>query len=152
VGSTNIVTLDDSDDDRFWAIEEEDTHVYVYCAEPDPEVSDMGSDSDNNDEAFHAELMGAEDEDALNWAGFEDQLVKKGKDWCIEEEADAATLKEKDTPRSEAQPIPYHAQHAHAIMDTPAALGAPDEEEGCLPTTSPHGEHNGLKLGQTLLE
>jgi hypothetical protein len=37
-------------------------------------------------------------------------------------------------------------------MDTPAALGAPDEEEGCLPTASPRGEHDASKLGQTLLE
>jgi hypothetical protein len=152
MGSTNIVTLNDSDDDGFWAIEEKDTHAYIYCAEPDPEVSDMGSDLDDNNEAFHVELTGTKDKDALDWAGFEDQLVKKREDWCIEEEADMAILKEEDTSCSEAQPVPHHAQHAHVIMDTLAALGAPDEEEGCLPTASPRGEHDVSKLGWTLLE
>jgi hypothetical protein len=56
--------------------------VYVYCTEPDPEVSNMGSDSDDNDEAFHIELTGTKDEDTLNWASFKDQLVKKEEDWC----------------------------------------------------------------------
>ena len=111
--------------------------------------------SDNNNEAFHTEPVGAEDEDALDRAGFDDQLIKKGEDWCIEEEADTATLMEGDAPRSKAQPVshrPHHVQHTHVIMDTPAAPGAPDEEEGCLPTVPPHRKHDTPKLGRTLLE
>jgi hypothetical protein len=58
-------------------------------------------------------------------------------------------------PCIKPQPI-AHAPHAHAIIDTPAALGAPDEEEGCLRTVSPRGEQAtewlGLGLGRTLLE
>lgn len=43
--------------------------------------------------------------------------------------------------------------HAHAIIDTPAALGVLDEEEGCLRTVSPRGkqatEWIGLGIGRT---
>ena len=150
VGSANIATIDDnSDGDGFWVVKEEETHTLIY--EPDPKPSDMESD-DNDDEASHAKLAGVEDEQAFDWFGFDDQLAKEGEESHAKEEANAATLEEEDAPCSKAQPIPHHVQHAHIIMDTPAAPGAPDEEEDCLPTVSPCGEHHTPKLGQTLLE
>jgi hypothetical protein len=127
VGSANTMTIDDdSDGDGFWAIEDVDTHVHIDYFEPNPEMSDMESDAD--DEASHMELAGTEDEQALDWFGSDDQLASEGEDSDAEEEANAATLKEEDAPRSKALPVPHHALHAPIISHTPAFSGEPDKE------------------------
>jgi hypothetical protein len=52
------------------------------------------------------------------------QLVKEGEEWDIEEEAgaDITPLEENSVPRSEAQPVPHYAQHAHAASSTSRQL------------------------------
>jgi len=45
-----------------------------------------------------------------------------------------------------------NASHAPPPCHTPAALGAPDEEEVPLRTTPPRGEHAAERLSRTLLE
>jgi hypothetical protein len=52
------------------------------------------------------------------------QLVKEGEEWDIEEEAgaDITPLEENSIPRSEAQPVPHYAQHAHAASSTSRQL------------------------------
>jgi hypothetical protein len=127
VGSTNTMTIDDNlDGDGFWAVKDVDTHAHINYFEPNPEMSDMESDADN--EASHAELAGAEDEHALDWFGSDDQLVTEGEDLDAKEEANTATLKEEDAPHSEALPIPHHALHAPIISHTPAFSGELDKE------------------------
>jgi hypothetical protein len=128
MGSANIASIDDSDGDGFWLVEEEETHVYVYCAEPDFDMSDPDMESDVDDEASCAELASAEDEQALDPFGSDDQLVSEGEDWNTEEEANVATLEEEDAPRSEAHPVLHHALHAPVISHTPASSGEPDKE------------------------
>jgi hypothetical protein len=127
VGSANTMTInDDLDGNGFWAIKDVDTHAHIDYFEPNPEMSNMESDA--NDEASHAELTGAEDEHALDWFGSDDQLVTKGEDSDTKEEANVATLKEEDTPRSKALPVPHHALHAPVISHTPPFSGEPDKE------------------------
>jgi hypothetical protein len=60
VGSANTVTInDDLDGDGFWAVEDVDTHAHIDYFEPNPEMSDMESDAE--EEANAAAL---EEEDA----------------------------------------------------------------------------------------
>jgi len=127
VGSANHVTIDedDSDDRGFWAIKEVG-RTHPNCAEPDHRMDN--SDSEDEDEAFHAETWGAEDEGNLDWAGREDQLVKEGEKQETEEEAGAATLpKEDSAPRTGSQPVPHNVPHALAINNTPEPHWTLDE-------------------------
>jgi hypothetical protein len=117
---------DDLDGDGFWAIEDVDTHAYINYFEPNPKMSDMKSDTD--DKASCTKLTGAEDEHALDWFGSDDQLVTEGENSDIKEEANAATLEEEDTPRSEALPIPHHALHVPVISHTLVFSGELDKE------------------------
>jgi hypothetical protein len=125
VGSANTMTIDDSDGDSFWLIEEVNTHAHIDYTVPDPELSDLESDID--DEASCTELAGVEDDQAFDWFGSDDQLVSEGEDWDTKEEANAATLKEEAAPCSDAQPILHHVLHAPIIIHTPVSPGAPDE-------------------------
>jgi len=147
VGSANHITIDedDSDDRGFWAVEEVG-RAHPNCAEPDHRMDD--SDSEDKDEAFHAETWGTEDEGDLDWAGLEDQLVKEGEEQETEEEAGAATLPEEDSaPRTGSQPVPHNAPHMLAINNTPEPHWTPDEVwytphigDGHPWTTSSYGE------------
>jgi hypothetical protein len=127
VGSANTVTIDDnSDGNGFWAIEDVNTHVHIDYFEPNPEMSNIESDADN--EASHAKLAGMEDEHALDWFGSNDQLVTEGEDLDTKEEANMATLEEEDAPCSEALPVPHYALHAPIISHTLAFSGELDKE------------------------
>ena len=55
-------------------------HTHIDCAEPDPLADDSESDADDDDddEALHAELSGAEGDDALDWAKLDDRLGQQG--------------------------------------------------------------------------
>jgi hypothetical protein len=128
MGSTNIASINDLDGDGFWLIEEEKMHAYIYCAEPDFDMSDLDMESDVDDKASHAKLASAEDEQALDPFGSDNQLVSEGEDRNTEEEANAATLEEEDAPCSEAHPVLHHALHAPIISHTPASSGEPDKE------------------------
>ena len=129
MGSANIATIDDdSDGDGFWVVEEE-IHVHTAYLVPDPEMSNLDTESDDdNDEASRAELAGGEDEQTLDWLGSGDQLVTEGEESHAEEEASAATLEEEDAPCSETQPISHHALHVPIISHTPVYSGEPDME------------------------
>jgi len=74
IGSANVAYEDDLDDGDFWAatVEVEDAHSY--CAASDPL---MGDDNDKEDPS-RAEPCGAEDDNALGWAGFGIELTKEG--------------------------------------------------------------------------
>ena len=152
MGSANIASIDDSDGDGFWLVEEEETHAYVYCAEPDFDMSDPDMESDVDDEASHAELASVEDEQALDLFGSDDQLVSEGEDRNTEEEANAATLEEEDAPRSEAHPVLHHALHAPVISHTPASSGEPDKEGHAFRIVTTRGERIPERQNQTLLE
>ena len=69
--------------------------MHIDRAEPDSLMDHSGSESYDN--AFHAELSGAEVDDAPDWAGLGGRLVKEGNAWDIEE-ADAATTLLRRTP------------------------------------------------------
>jgi hypothetical protein len=127
VGSANTMTIDDDlDGNGFWAVEDVDTYAHIDYFEPNPEISNMKLDAD--DEASHTELAGMEDKHALDWFGSDDQLVTKGEDSDAKEEANAATLEEKDAPRFEALPVPHHVLHVPIISHTLAFLGEPDKK------------------------
>jgi hypothetical protein len=125
VGSANTVTINNLDGDSFWLVKEVDTHAHIDYTVPDPEPSDMESDIDN--EASHAKLASAEDDQAFDWFGSDDQLVSEGEDQDAEEEANVATLEEEGAPCSNAHPVPHHALHVPIIVHTPASPGAPDK-------------------------
>src|SRR5260221_2071493 len=110
--------------------------------------------SDNAaEETFRAKTSGAEDEDALDRAGLEGRLVKEEEEWDADEATGAVTtMLVEDAPRIESRPVPHNALHAPAHCHTPAAPGAPDEEEGCLRIVCPCGEPITNRLGRTLLE
>src|SRR5712691_2736080 len=149
VGSTNAVFNDDSDGNGngFWFVGEDVAHVYPYFAEPDPDP--LMSD-DNDEEPFHAETCCVEDENAFDWVGFDDRLIKEREEWDIDEEAGPVTTQlVGDAPHSESTPVPHNALHAPAPSYTPAALGAPDEEDRIV---SPRGELVTDRIGWTLLE
>ena len=151
VGSTNTVTIDDdSDGDGFWIVEDVNTHAHIDYSEPNPEMSDMGSDAD--DKASCAELAGMEDEHALDWFGSDDQLATEGEDSDAKEEASAATLEEEDAPHSEALPVPHHVLHAPIISNTPAFSGEPDTEGHAFRIVTTRGECIAKRQNQTLLE
>jgi len=111
-------------------------------------------DSDNEaEETFRAETSGAEDEEAFDRAGLEGRLVKEDEEWDADEEAGLVTTQlVGDAPLIESTPVPHNALHAHTLSHTLAAPGAPDEEEACLRTLSPRGEHAAKWLSRTLLE
>jgi hypothetical protein len=140
-----------SDGDSFWTVYEDVVHVHPNCAEPDPL---MGESESDDEEPFHAETRCAEDEDegAFDWAGFDDRLVKEGEEWDADEETGAVTTTlVEDAPHIESRPVPHNVLHA-PVSHTPAAPGAPDEEEACLRIVSSRGEPITDKLGQMLLE
>ena len=150
VGSANAVYPNDSDEDGFWAVEEEAAHAYPDHVEPDPL---MGEPDTNVEEAFRAESWGAEDDNALNWVGFDDWLVEKGEERDVENEPKAVTTTlVEDAPHIESQPVHYHALHALTPSHTPVSRGPPDEEEVPPRNVSPRGEHVANTLGRTLLE
>jgi hypothetical protein len=103
-----------------------DTHAHIDYFEPNPKMSNMELDA--NDEASCVELTGMEDEQALDWFGSDDQLASEGEDSDAKEEANVATLEEEDAPRSEVLPIPHHALHAPIISHTPVFSGELDKE------------------------
>ena len=153
VGSANATFADDSDGNGFWIAEEGAAHAHPDRAEPDPLMGE--SESDNKDEeAFRAETWAAEDDDTLDWAGFDDQPAKEGEGWEVEEEAKAAVvpLKEESAPRTESQPVHRNAPHALETRQTPAPREAPDEEVAHLQIVSLCGELVIDRTGQTLLE
>jgi len=110
-------------------------------------------DSDNEaEETFCTETSGVEDEEAFDRARLEGQLVKE-EEWDAGEEAGAViTLHVEDTPCTKSRPVPQNMLHVPTLSHTLVALGAPDEEEACLQTLSPHREHTTEWLSQTLLE
>ena len=148
VGSANHIYLDDSDDDGFYMANEDVAHAYPDYVEPDPLMSELEDDNDNEWEAFHAETWGTGDENDLDWAGLNDRLVKEGEEWDVEEEAGAVTTPLEDSaPRTESKPAPHIALHVPAITSMLVPLGALDIEgymphigDGCLWTTSSSGE------------
>ena len=75
-------------------------------------------ESDNDNNASCVELTGAEDEQASDWLGLDNQPASEGEEPHAEEEA---------TPCSKAQPIPHHALHAHAIVHTLVSPETPDK-------------------------
>jgi hypothetical protein len=151
VGSANTVTIDDnSDGNGFWAIEDVDTHAHINYFEPNPEMSDMESDAD--DEASCMELTGAEDEQASDWFGSDDQLASEGEDSDAEEEANVATLEEEDAPRSKALPVPHHALHAPIISHTLVFSGELDKEGHTFRIVTTCREHIAERQNQMLLE
>ena len=89
----------------------EETYAHIDRAEPDPLM---------DDNSFHAELSGAEVDDALNWAGLDGRLIKERDAWDIEE----------DALHTEPRPISHHAPRAPVFDDTLVLLlGAPDKED-----------------------
>ena len=90
-------------------------------------MSNSDKESDDNDKASYIKLTGAEDEQALDWFGSDDQLVTEGEESHTKEKANVATLKEEDAPCSKAQPIPHYVLHTPIISHTPASPGALDE-------------------------
>ena len=131
----------DSDGDDFWTVEEDIAHAHPDCAELDPLMDEPESD-DEAEETFCAETSGAEDEEAFDRAGLKGRLVKEEEEWDADKEARAGTTSlVEDAPCTKSEPVPHNAQHAPAHSHTPAAPGAPDEEEGYLRTLSPCGEH-----------
>jgi hypothetical protein len=62
VGFANITSIDDSDGDGFWLIEEEEMHTYVYCAKPDFNISNLDIESDIDNKASYTKLISTEDE------------------------------------------------------------------------------------------
>ena len=153
IGSANAAFADDSDSDGFWIAKEGAAHVHPDCTEPDPLMGK--SESDNEDEeAFHTETWAMEDDDTLDWAGFDDQPAKEGKGWEVEEEARAAVapLEEKSTPRTKSQPIHRNAPHTLKTRQTLVPREAPDEKVAHLQIISPRGELVIDRTGQTLLE
>src|SRR5712691_4846745 len=152
VGSANAAFDDDSVGDGFWTVYEDAVHAHPDRAEPDPL---MGESESDDEEPFRAETRCAEDEDedAFDWAGFDDRLVKEGEEWDADEETGAVTTTlVEDAPRIESRPVPHNALHAPALSHTPAAPGALGEEDACLRIVSPHGEPVTDRLGRTLLE
>ena len=99
-------------------------------------------DSDNEaEETFRAETSGAADEHALDWAGLDGRLVKEEEGRDADKEAGAGTTSlVEDAPCTESEPVPQNALHAPTLSHTPAAPGAPDEEEVPL-RTSPRAEN-----------
>jgi hypothetical protein len=79
VGSTNIMSINNSDGDGFWLIKEEETHAYVYCAKLDFNMSNLDMESDINDKASCTKLASTEDKQALDLFGSDDQLVSEGR-------------------------------------------------------------------------
>jgi len=154
VGSANVAYKDDSDDGDFWAatVEVEDAHTY--CAASDPL---MGDDDDEEDPS-RAEPCGAEDDNALGWAGFGVELTEEGEaqvdeweafraeTWGAEdeddldcaaldgqpvkegEETDVEEEAEEGTPHSESQLAPRNALHARAISNDQVPHRALDDE------------------------
>ena len=146
VGSANAIYPNDSDEDGFWAVEEEVAHVYPNHAEPDPLMGEPEPDTDD-EEAFRARSWGAEDDNTLDWVGFDDWLVEKGEERDVENKAKAVTMMlVEDTPHIESQPIHYHAL---APSHTLVSRGPLNEEEVSLQNVSPRGEHIANMLGQT---
>jgi hypothetical protein len=150
VGSANTMTIDNLDGDGFWLVKEVDTHMHINYTMPDPEPSNM--ESDVNDKASCAKLVGAKDEQALDWFGSDDQLVSERGDWDTKEEANMATLKEEVVPHSEAQPVPHHALHAPVIIHTLVSPGAPNEGVDDLQIVSLHRECIAKRQNWMLLE
>jgi hypothetical protein len=151
VGSANTMTIDDDlDGDGFWAVEDVDTYVHIDYFEPNSEMSDMESDADN--EASHAKLAGTEDEHALDWFSSDNQLVTEGEDLDTKEEANTATLKEKDAPHSKALPVPHHALHVPIISHTLAFSGELDKEGHTFQIITTHRECIAKRQNQMLLE
>ena len=153
VGSANTVFADDSDGDGFWIAEEGAAHAHPDRAEPDPLMGESESD-DEDEEAFCTKTWAAEDDDTLDWAGFDDQPAKEGEGWEVDEEARAAVtpLEEESAPCTESQPIHRNAPHALETRQTLVPREAPDEEVDHPQTVSLHGEHATTKTGRTLLE
>ena len=78
--------------------------------------------AEDAEEAFRAETSRAEDEEALDWAGLDDQPVKEGEEWNADEEAGAVTTPlVEDAPRIESRPAPHNALHAHTPVTSEAA-------------------------------
>ena len=80
------------------------------------------SGSESYDNAFHAELSGAEVYGALDWAGLDGRLVKEGNAWDIEEADAATTLLQEDALHTEPRPISHHAPRARPFSTTPRRL------------------------------
>jgi hypothetical protein len=81
VGSANIVTIDDNNNNssnRYCTTKVDVAHCTPPV--PDPLMDKLGPDDDNKWEAFHINICGMEDDNALDWARFDDQLVKEGEE------------------------------------------------------------------------
>jgi len=78
--------------------------------------------AEDTKEAFRAETLHAEDEEALDWAGLDGQPVKEGEEQNADEEAGAVTTPlVEDTPRIESKPAPHNMLHAHTPVTSKAA-------------------------------
>jgi hypothetical protein len=73
------MTINDSDGNGFWAVKVE-THMHTNYTMLDFNISDLDMGSDINDKAPCAELTSAEDEQALDLFGSDNQLVSEGED------------------------------------------------------------------------
>jgi hypothetical protein len=98
-------------------------HIYIYCAKPDFDMSDLDMESDIDNKASYTELTSVKDKQALDLFSSDNQLVSEGEDWNIEEKANTATLEEEDAPCSKAHPILHHILHAPIISHTLASSG-----------------------------
>ena len=94
VGSANVVTVDDSDDDGFCLAEEEVVHARIGCAEPDPLLDDPEWDDNLEREDFRAEPEATEERS--------DKLDNEGEAFNVEIAAAVITPVEVDAgPRIE---------------------------------------------------
>ena len=95
--------------------------MYPNHVEPDPLMGEPEPDT-NDEEAFHTETWGVEDDNTLDWVGFNDWLVEKGENQDVKNEAKAvSTMLVEDAPHIESQPVHYHVLHALAPSHTPVS-------------------------------
>ncbi len=103
--------------------------------------------AEDAEEAFRAKTSRAEDEEALDWAGLDDQPVKEGEEWNADEEAGAVTTPlVEDAPRIESRPTPHNALHAH----TPTSEAASTQRSPAVNSGTPgipEPEDRGRELG-----
>jgi len=81
--------------------------------------NDLAEDAE---EAFCAKMSCLEDEEALDWAGLDNQPVKEGEERNADEEAGAVTtLLVEDAPHIKSKPAPHNTLHVHTPITSEAA-------------------------------
>jgi len=126
------VTEPDLDGDDFWTVKENVAYTHPNHVELDPLMDEPELDN-QAEETFCTKMSGVEDEEAFDRARLEGQLVKEEEKWDANKETGAVTtMLMEDAPCIESRPVPHNVLHMPIPSHTPAALGAPDEEDAHL--------------------